>query len=139
MKASPATLPPGAHLTSGLRLTACAAAWCGVHCALTPVLVLAAPVLALSEGVEVGAGIATIALGAVLLLLGPGRAHPTIVGTFVGGASLWAASAAGWLEPVPEPLTAAAGSLTLAGALFRSTRVCHVAECAACAEEDRGG
>ena len=52
MKNSLPAFPSSAYLASGSRLTACAAAWCGLHCALTPFLVVAAPALALSEGVE---------------------------------------------------------------------------------------
>lgn len=136
MKALSNTLQSDAVLASGSRFAACAAAWCGVHCALTPVLVLAAPALALSEGVEVGVAIATITFGAGLLLLGPGRTRVAVIGTFVGGAMVWAASLAGWLEPAPEALTSALGSVILAAALFWSARLCHDGACASCAEAE---
>ena len=137
-----ATVPSNGHLASGSRLAACAAAWCGVHCALTPFLVAAAPALALSEGVERGVWAGTVALGAAMLALGPARRNAAVVLAFGGGAALWAASLAGWLEPLPETATSAAGSLVLAGALVQSARVCKADSCAVCADEeesDRGG
>ncbi len=131
-----ATAPFSGYLASGSRITACAALWCGVHCALTPVLVLLAPALALSEGLERGVWLGTVLLGAVMLGLGPARSRFSVVSTFLAGAMLWAASLAGWLEPLPEPLTSAVGSLTLAGALLLSARVCRMHVCEACAEEE---
>ena len=139
MKNSLATVPPGAYLASGSRLAACAAALCGLHCALTPVLVVAAPALALAEGVERAAWAGTVLLGATMLLLGPARKSPPVILTFAGGAALWAASLAGWLEPLPETVTAAAGSLTLAAAMVQSARVCHASRCSVCAEEEQTG
>lgn len=141
MKDSLATVPSITYLASGSRLTACAAAWCGVHCALTPFLVVVAPALALSEGVERTVWAGTVLLGAVMLALGPARNHAGVTLTFAGGAVLWAASLAGWLEPLPETMTSAAGSLTLAGALLQSARICQAGACPACDEEsaDQGG
>ena len=142
MKHYLATVPSNAHLASGSRLAACAAAWCGVHCALTPFLVAAAPALALSEGVERAVWAGTVLVGAAMLVMGPARTNAPVVLTFVGGALLWAASLAGWLEPVPETMTSAAGSFTLAGALLHGARVCRADACDICADEghaDRGG
>ena len=136
MKHFLATVPSNAHLASGSRLAACAAAWCGVHCALTPFLVAAAPALALSEGVERAVWAGTVFLGAAMLALGPARKNIAVILTFVGGAGLWAASLAGWLEPLSETVTSAAGSLVLAGALVRSARICHADACALCADEE---
>ena len=141
MKDSLATVPSSTYLASGSRLAACAAAWCGVHCALTPFLVVVAPALALSEGVERAVWVGTVLLGAVMLTLGPARNNSAVVLTFAGGAVLWAGSLAGWLEPLPETMTSAAGSLTLAGALVQSARICQADACPACADEesaDRG-
>ena len=135
MKDSLATVPSSTYLASGSRLTACAAAWCGVHCALTPFLVVAAPALALSEGVERAVWVGTVLLGAVLVVLGPARNSAAVTLTFAGGALLWAASLAGWLEPVPETVTSAAGSLILAGALVQSARICQAGACSACTDE----
>ena len=142
MKDSLATVPSSAYLASGSRLTAYAAAWCGVHCALTPFLVVVAPALALAEGVERAMWVGTVFLGVVLLVLSPACKNAAVVLAFVGGAALWAASLAGWLEPLPETVTSAAGSLTLAGALAQSARICQAGACSACADEEhaaRGG
>ena len=136
MKDSVATLPSSAYLASGSRLAAGAAAWCSLHCALTPVLVAVAPALALTEGVERAVWVGTVSLGALMLALGPAHRHAAVVATFVGGAALWAASLTGWLEPLPETLTSATGSLTLAGALVLSARMCQVGACAVCDDEE---
>ena len=135
MKGSLAFNPPSTYLASGSRLAAGAAAWCGLHCAVTPFLVVAAPALALSEGVERALWVGTVLLGAAMLIIGPARRKPALILTFAGGAMVWAASLAGWFEPLPENLTSAAGSLTLAGALFQSARVCQAGECSVCDEE----
>lgn len=142
MKDILATVPSGAYLASGSRLAACAAAWCALHCALTPFLVAVAPALALSEGVERAMWVGTVFLGAVMLVLGPARKNPAVILTFVAGGALWAASLTGWLEPLPETVTSATGSLVLAGALLQSARVCQAGACSVCADEehaDRGG
>ena len=142
MKVSLASVPSSAYLASGSRLTACAAAWCSLHCALTPFLIVVAPALALTEGVERGVWVGTAVLGAVMLALGPARRNAAVVLTFAGGAALWAASLAGWLEPLPETVTSAAGSLTLAGALLWSVREYQAGACAVCADDeptDRAG
>ena len=137
-----ATIPSSAYLASGSRLAAYAAACCGLHCVLTPFLVAATPALALSEGVERAVWVGTVSLGAAMLVLGPGRKNAVVVLAFVGGAALWAASLADWLGPLPETVTSAAGSLTLAGALLQSARVCQAGACSVCADEehpDHGG
>ena len=137
MKDSVATVPSSPYLVSGSRLAACAAALCGLHCALTPVLVVAAPALALSEGVERAAWAGTVLLGAAILLMGPARKSTPVTLTFAGGAALWGASLAGLLEPLPETLTSSAGSLTIAAAMVLSARVCNAAWCAMCAEAEQ--
>ena len=136
MKNSLATFPSSAYLASGSRLTACAAAWCGLHCALTPFLVAVAPALALSEGVERAVWVGTVLLGAAMLVLGPALGNAAVILTFAGGTTLWGASLAGWLEPLPETVTSSVGSLILAGALFQSARVCQAGACSACADEE---
>lgn len=136
MKDSLAIIPSRTHLASGSRLAACAAAWCGLHCALTPFLAVAAPALALSEGVERALWVGTVLLGAVMLVMGPGRKKTVLIFTFAGGAAVWAASLAGWFDPLPENVTSAAGSLILAGALVQSARVCQAGECSVCADEE---
>jgi len=136
MKATLAIIPSSAYLASGSRLAACAAGWCGVHCALTPFLAVAAPALALSEGVERAFWLGTVVVGALVLVMGPARRNAALILTFVGGAALWAASLAGWLEPMPETVTSAAGSLILAGAMVRSARICRDGACSVCADEE---
>jgi len=135
MKNSLAIIPSDTYLTSGSRLAACAAAWCGLHCALTPFLAVAAPALALSEGVERALWVGTVLLGATVLVMGPARKNAALILTFAGGAVLWAASLAGWLGPLPESVTSAAGSLILAGTLVRTARVCRAGACSVCADE----
>ncbi len=136
MKNSLATLPSSAYLASGSRLAACAAAWCALHCALTPFLVAVSPALALSEGVERAVWFATVFLGALMLALGPARKNAVVLLAFAAGAALWSASLAGRLEPLPETMTSAVGSLILAGALLQSARVCQAGACPVCADEE---
>ena len=93
---------------------------------------MAAPALALSEGVERIMWVGTVLLGGVMVALGPARRNRAVLLTFAGGAVLWAASLAGRLEPLPETATSAAGSLILAGALFQGARVCRAGECSVC-------
>ena len=66
------------------------------------------PILGLSEGVERGAFVATFLLGALMLGLGPGRSHVSIMTVF------------------------AIGALTWAGALFESVRRCAPDHCGRC-------
>ena len=139
MKNSLATVPSSAYLASGSRLAACAAAWCALHCALTPFLVAVAPALALTEGVERAIWAGTVLLGVVMLVLGPACKNAAVILTFAGGSALWAASLAGWLEPLPEAATSAVGSLILAGALVQSARICQASACLECADEDLAG
>jgi len=136
MKVSLATIPSSTVLVSGSRLAACAATWCAVHCALTPFLAVAAPALALSEGAERALWAGPVLLGAVMFLMGPARRNAAPVLTFLCGATLWGASLAGWFEPVPETVTSAAGSLTLAAALVWSARICQAGACPACDDEE---
>ena len=116
----------------GSRIAACAAAGCGIHCALSPILIPVMPILGLSEGVERGAFVATFLLGALMLGLGPGRSHASILTGFAIGALTWAASLAGLFPALPEPLTSSVGSLIMAGALFESVRRCAPEQCGRC-------
>ena len=134
MKESLAAAPSGGYWSAGSRLVACAAVWCGIHCALTPLLVILAPALALSEGVERVAWVSTVLIGALMVGLGPARRKVHVILVFVFGAAVWAASLAGMFEPIPEAVTSATGSLCLAGALLLGARVCHSKECAVCDE-----
>ena len=136
MRGSLAVIPSSSYLASGSRVAACAAIWCGLHCAITPFLAVAAPALALSEGVERAVWAGTVLLGAVMLVMGPARKNAALIITFAGGSVLWAASLAGWLDPLPENVTSAGGSLTIAGAMVRSARVCQADACSVCADEE---
>ncbi len=136
MNESLATVPSSTFLVSGSRVAACAAAWCSLHCALTPFLVAAAPALALSEGVERTMWVGNVLLGALMLVLGPARKNAAVLLTFVAGSALWGGSLAGWFEPLPETVTSVAGSLVLAGALVQSARVCQASACSACADDE---
>ena len=118
--------------TQGSRIAACAAAGCGIHCALSPILIPLMPILGLSEGFERGAFVATFLLGALMLGLGPGRSHASIMTVFAIGALTWAISLAGLLNPLPEPLTSSVGSLLIAGALFERVRRCTADHCGRC-------
>ncbi len=136
MKTLRATAPPLTVLASGSRVTGWAAALCGVHCALTPVLVAVAPALALAEGVERAVWAGTVLLGALMLAMGPAGRSGAASLTFTAGAALWGASLAGWLEPAPETVTSVAGSLTLAAALLWSARICRAGACPECADDE---
>jgi len=126
-------MPQLTSLTNqGSRIAACAAAGCGVHCALSPILIPIMPMLGVSQGVERGALVATFLLGALMLGLGPGRSYASILTIFAIGAFTWAASLAGLFTQLPEPLTSALGSLLMAGALFESVRRCAPAQCERC-------
>ncbi len=138
MVSRPALAPSTALLESGSRFAALAAALCGLHCALTPLVVVLLPTLALSENVERALLVGTAGIGALILLAGPARNRPAILATFTVGACVWAASLAGFLEPVPENLTSAAGSLILAAALIAGARICRSGDCEVC-ESDRVG
>ena len=117
------------------QITGYAAAWCGVHCALTPILIVFMPALALSETVERGVWAVTILVGALVFAAGPTRSQLRELALFTSGAALWAASLAGLLEPVPEAWTSALGSVIVAWSLFRSARICRDGECDACEAE----
>lgn len=134
MKVSIATYPRLA--AAGSRFTACAAAWCGIHCALTPVLIVAMPALALSEALERGVFLGTVVLGAMMLAMGPARTHLSILSVFTGGVATWGASFAGILEPLPESLTSSIGSLMIAASLLWSVQVCETDQCTVCAEAE---
>ena len=106
-----------------------AALLCGIHCLLTPILVVSLPFLALGAGMEWGAWAGTALLGMLVLTLGPegGRIrHFALLGS---GAGLWGTSLLGVLEPLPEWLTSSAGSVVVAGALLLSARRCEEGAC----------
>jgi hypothetical protein len=96
------------------------------------------PALALSEGVERFLLVGTAGIGALILLAGPARDRPGILITFAVGVSVWVASLAGLLEPVPENLASSTGSLVLAGALVAGARICRTGDCELCVEGEGG-
>lgn len=132
MLSRPMPAPPTALLENGSRLTALAATLCGVHCALTPLLVVVLPALALPEAVERWLLVGAVGFGALILVAGPARSRPAILATFALGSLVWAASLGGVLEPIPENLSSATGSLILAGALMAGARICRVGDCEVC-------
>lgn len=111
------------------RWVAAGALLCGIHCMLTPVLVLALPVLALGEGFEWGALCVTATLGTILLAFGPRQRRLRHLGILGAGGALWSASLMGLFQPLPEALTSSLGSVVIAGALLLSTRPCEDGSC----------
>jgi hypothetical protein len=116
---------------------------CAVHCAITPVLVIAAPNLVPGKTVEWL--LLSIALLAGLAALSSGvRAHEDLrpAVPVVLGLGLWTLSLLYLLHPVPEELTTVAATLIVAGGLFWNSRL-HCAGrdrvCQACAVADAGG
>ncbi|MEM7415144.1 MAG: MerC domain-containing protein [Gemmatimonadota bacterium] len=117
------------------KWSAYAATWCGIHCALTPILIVFMPALALSEAVERGFWAVAMLIGAVVFLGGPTRGMLREVGIFTAGAALWGASLAGLLEPIPETWTSATGALVVAFALYRSAKICREGACEVCEDD----
>ncbi|HEV2149386.1 MAG TPA: MerC domain-containing protein [Longimicrobiaceae bacterium] len=106
---------------------------CAVHCVAMPLAALFVPVVGHATGVEAGIMLASAALAVATTVYGV-RAHgrravwlPVLVGFAV-----WAASLAGWTEPLPEPATTVLGSLLVAGGLMRNARLRHAASCRSC-------
>jgi hypothetical protein len=107
---------------------------CAVHCAAMPLVVLVLPALAPASRLEgVLLVVAALLVGAVLVR--GVRTHGSIapgIGAG-GGLALWAASLAGWLLPVPEPVTTVVGSVAVAGAMLWNATLAHRASCHHCA------
>lgn len=114
------------------RWTAAAAGLCAVHCLLTPVFAAALPFLAVEEVTEWWALAATVILGTGITLLGPARRRRMVLAVLAAGAALWCASLAGLLQPMPEAVTSASGSLIFAGGMLWSARVCRSGSCDVC-------
>lgn len=123
---------PARTLDGPARWTAAAAGLCAVHCLLTPVFAAALPFLAVEEATEWWALAATVILGTGITLLGPARRRRMVLGVLAAGAALWCASLAGLLQPVPETVTSASGSLIFAGGMLWSAHVCRSGSCDAC-------
>ena len=111
------------------KLVGSATVACGIHCLLTPILVLAFPVLALSETVEWLVMLGSVPFGTLLVLTGPPVRRASILSLLAVGAMVWMASLSGWLEPIPEAVTSAAGSLLFASSLLWSAQECRSGAC----------
>jgi MerC mercury resistance protein len=106
---------------------------CAVHCVATPVLVMAAPALALGHGAEAVVQAVSAALAALMAWSGI-RAHGrrAVLAPMAAGLLLWAAPAlAGWTGAA-ETLAHAAGGVLLAGGMVWSARLRHRAACRHC-------
>jgi hypothetical protein len=106
---------------------------CAVHCLASPVLVMAAPALALGRGGEVVVQAASAVLAALMAWSGI-RAHGrrAVLTPMIAGVALWAAPAlAGWTGAAETPAHAAGGVL-LAGGMIWSARLRHRAACHHC-------
>ena len=96
---------------------------------MTPLLATVAPFLVLAEGAEWWMWAATVFLAVVMLAIGQGRRRRAISGLVLAGATIWAASLAGWFEPVPETLTSPVGSILMGGGMLWSARLCRANAC----------
>ncbi len=114
------------------RWAALAAFLCGIHCLVTPFVVTAIPILALSKATEWWALGVTVVLGGGITLLGPARQQGTVLGLLAAGAGIWAASLMGLLEPIPEFVTSPLGSLVFASGMLWSARICRKGACDVC-------
>lgn len=121
---------------------AAAPALCAVHCAATPLLLLAVPALALWRGVELTLLAITAVLAIVALFVGFRRHRrvPPLVAAG-GGLALWGASAGHLIHQAPEALTTMIGALVVAGALLRNSQLlCRSREpecgCVVCEEPE---
>jgi hypothetical protein len=113
---------------------------CAVHCAVTPVLVIAAPSLAPGSTVEWVLLAVALVVGLAALASGV-RAHEDLrpVVPVVLGLGLWTLSLLHLFRPVPEELTTVIATLIVAGGLLWNSRL-HCARrarlCQACAGAD---
>lgn len=109
---------------------------CAIHCLAGPLLVILLPAAVFSERAEwlllaAATGVAFVALA--VGIRSHGRWHVVALATV--GILVWTGSLGELFGPAPEELTTAAGSLLLAGALLRNSRLqCHAPEgtCEAC-------
>jgi hypothetical protein len=113
---------------------------CAIHCAVTPVLVIAAPNLV--PGTTVEWALLSIAVVVGLAALSSGvRAHEDLrpAVPVVLGLGLWTLSLLHLFHPAPEDLTTVAATLIVAGGLLWNSRL-HCARrdlvCQACAVAD---
>ena len=108
-------------------------ALCAVHCAVTPLLLLAVPTLALWRGMELALLGVSVMLAAVALGVGfrrHGRRAPLAVAG--GGLVVWVVSASHLLHVVPELVTSMGGALVVAGALLWNSQLLCRSQVPAC-------
>lgn len=106
---------------------------CAVHCLASPVLVMAAPALALGHGAEALVQAVSAVLAGLMAWSGT-RAHGrrAVLAPIVAGVVLWAAPAlVGWTGMM-ETAAHAAGGILLAGGMIWSARLRHDAACHHC-------
>ncbi len=130
MNADTASASP--RLERSARWSALLASACAVHCAATPFLAAALPVLAVSEGAEWWALLVTATLGTAITLMGPARSHARVLGLLCLGVGIWTASLLGVFEPLPETATSPIGSLIFATGMLWSARICRRGDCERC-------
>lgn len=113
---------------------------CAVHCAVTPVLIIAAPSLAPGSTLEWVLLATAVVVGLAALASGV-RAHEDLrpAVPVALGLGLWTLSLLHLFRPLPEELTTVAATLIVAGGLFWNSRL-HCARrdraCEACAVAD---
>ena len=106
---------------------------CAAHCAVSPLLVLVAPALALPESAEAGVKLASAALAAALLWRGMrahGRVAPALPAAL--GLAVWAVVGAAGVHGAAERAWTVAGALLLAAGMAWSGRLRHRAVCRSC-------
>lgn len=114
---------------------------CALHCAATPLLVLAVPAFSPWKTLEAGLLVVTAVLAATALTVGHRRhGRPGAAVVVVGGLILWALSLAHALAPVPEEVTTVTAALLVAaGLVWNSRRLCAAPDppcaCPACDQE----
>jgi len=97
---------------------------CAIHCALTPIVVVLAPALALGETVEFALLFITIVLAVWALSRGL-RQHGDIRPVFpiTLGLVAWGASLLDFFQPVPEEATTILATLVVAAGLIWNARL----------------
>ncbi len=104
---------------------------CAIHCVLTPLLVAVLPIMQFGEVVEPGFLAVSVLIGAVESRSGY-RVHNRLAVALMvfAGVLVWLGSLLGLFLPwLPEPVTSAAGGLTIAAALYWNGRLRHTKEC----------
>jgi MerC mercury resistance protein len=103
---------------------------CAVHCALTPLAVLALPFVAISTKAEaVLLGLAVVLASVSLSATWHSHGRVSVFGLAALGALIWGLSLGGLFEPLPETLTDGIGGMVLAAALFWNGRLRHESVC----------